>query len=115
MHKGRSVSAVIPGPSWVDDERGLCSGWQATSCPFCLAVSCEHALADGSGAGAGEEQATLLCFDILLTFVYQSECIASLTSKLIKENISSPRATGNSEKSNWVNRVEECFLRNNIT
>lgn len=97
MHKGHSVSAVILGPSWVDNKRGLCSGWQPASCPFYLAVSCEHALADGSGAGAGEEQATLLCFDILLTFVYQSERITSLTSKLIKENISSPWATGNSE------------------
>lgn len=57
-------------------------------------------------AGAGKEEATLLYFSTLLTFVFQSGLTESLTSKLRKENISGPQAKCNSEKSNWVRRVE---------
>lgn len=90
--------------SRVDSERRRCSGWWANVLPF-LSHHPLRTSVPNSERGLGNNRPhVVLQYTSDICLSVWAHWVSDL--RLIRENISSPRAKCNSEKSNWVNRVE---------
>lgn len=102
-HKGRRASAVMP-TSRVDGERRRCSGWWANVLPFLSHRPLRTSVPNSERGLGNNKPHVVLRYTSDICLSVWAHWVSDL--RLIKENISSPRAKGNSKKSNWVNRIE---------